>query len=337
MLKLTANIILIVGLCTHASQVGAQGQCWENTQVFPNAISLDYPVVLVPGFMGFEAGLGVDYFYGVRDALESKGVQVFEVVLSPVASSEHRALELGSYLHRIVEEQGIQKFHLIVHSQGGLDARVLLSYEYFSSLVVDVITVATPHRGTPVTDALLEEGDATLISRTVEWLGEGAAQVLDSNLESPEGSMREALEAVSEAGSEKIEHRYANVNTLPIYSVAGHSSSGIEHGICENGTYFSNFSRSDTLNFALRATGAYLESSFSTQDVRYHDGLIPLSSQVYGEFLGCIPADHWDQVGQPLGPSHWWTGFDHINLYLALVDYLAQKERGAEAPQCYEQ
>ena len=34
-----------------------------------------------------------------------------------------------------------------------------------------------------------------------------------------------------------------------------------------------------------------------------NDGVVPVSACIWGRFLGCIAADHWDQVGQAAGLS----------------------------------
>ena len=51
---------------------------------------------------------------------------------------------------------------------------------------------------------------------------------------------------------------------------------------------------------------------------RPNDGLVPVDSAIWGEFLGCIPADHFDQIGQILGLSD----FDHQRFYRQHVNLL---------------
>jgi triacylglycerol lipase len=52
-----------------------------------------------------------------------------------------------------------------------------------------------------------------------------------------------------------------------------------------------------------------------------NDGLVVVASATYGRFLGTIPADHWDEIGQladsgPRGP------FDHLAFYAGLAERL---------------
>jgi triacylglycerol esterase/lipase EstA (alpha/beta hydrolase family) len=49
-----------------------------------------------------------------------------------------------------------------------------------------------------------------------------------------------------------------------------------------------------------------------------NDGVVPTASCVWGRFLGCLPADHFDQVGQVLGVSD----FDYERFYLEHLAWL---------------
>ena len=54
------------------------------------------------------------------------------------------------------------------------------------------------------------------------------------------------------------------------------------------------------------------------------DGMATVESAIWGDFKGCIPADHLDEVGQikndEIDP---YTGFDHIAFYRTLAYQLA--------------
>lgn len=121
-------------------------------------------VYLVPGFFGF-ANLGdLAYFHHVRDYLQvaftEAGIdaRIHPVRTSPTASLPRRAARL---LETIVETAGGDEgpIHLIGHSSGGLDARLLVTPEVslptsipvepWASRVRSVVGVSTPHRGTP--------------------------------------------------------------------------------------------------------------------------------------------------------------------------------------------
>lgn len=119
-------------------------------------------VLLVPGFFGF-ANLGdFAYFAHVRDFfaahLQRRGIdgEVRVVQTFPTASLYRRAT-------RVLEtmaELGDGDFHLVGHSSGGLDARLVASPEIQLPSTLDVeqharrirtiVTLSSPHRGSPL-------------------------------------------------------------------------------------------------------------------------------------------------------------------------------------------
>ena len=122
-------------------------------------------VYLIPGMFGFGRLAGVDYFEHVRTALterfEAAGQRlVIEVSPSPPTSSlRHRARILAkTVLHTLRDETG--PIHLVGHSTGGLDSRLLLSPASrlgietsllgWTPRVRTIVSVNTPHFGTPL-------------------------------------------------------------------------------------------------------------------------------------------------------------------------------------------
>jgi triacylglycerol esterase/lipase EstA (alpha/beta hydrolase family) len=121
-------------------------------------------VYLVPGFFGF-ANLGeLRYFAHVREFLreacraEGIAVAIHDVRTQPTASLRRRALRVLNTMALTLPRRA--RAHLIGHSSGGLDVRLLVSAgvrlaphgdaERLLDQVRSVVTVATPHRGTPV-------------------------------------------------------------------------------------------------------------------------------------------------------------------------------------------
>lgn len=106
------------------------------------------PVVLLHGYAGTDRYLGIiGYFSEVEPTLERLGYEVFTTAVNPNAEAEDRAAELLGQLVEIVEATRSRKLNLIAHSQGGLDARVLISGRGLAPRVATLTTVATPHRG----------------------------------------------------------------------------------------------------------------------------------------------------------------------------------------------
>lgn len=122
-------------------------------------------VYLIPGMFGFGRLAGVDYFEHVKTAMtrhfEAEGQRlVIEVSPSPPTSSlRHRARILAkTVLHTLRDETG--PIHLVGHSTGGLDSRLLLSPRSqlgietsllgWTPRVRTIVSVNTPHYGTPL-------------------------------------------------------------------------------------------------------------------------------------------------------------------------------------------
>ncbi|WP_373046777.1 esterase/lipase family protein [Vulgatibacter sp.] len=119
---------------------------------------------LVPGFFGF-ANLGdLAYFHHVRDVLlatlgeRGLDVKIWPVETSPTASIRRRAAILLETIAATAGE-GDDPIHVVGHSSGGLDARLLVTpgaalptnheVEPWAARVRSVVTVSTPHHGTP--------------------------------------------------------------------------------------------------------------------------------------------------------------------------------------------
>ena len=112
------------------------------------------PVVLVHGLCGLDRLFrcrrpAQGHFPGIRTYLEAGGNTVLVPRVSPAAAVATRAAELKAYLDR---EVGRRPVHLIGHSQGGLDARYMISRLGMDDRVLSLTTVGTPHRGTAFAD-----------------------------------------------------------------------------------------------------------------------------------------------------------------------------------------
>ena len=122
-------------------------------------------IYLVPGFLGF-ANLGRIRYFGhvgrfLAERLGASGLEphVHIVRTSPTASLPARAARVIEVIHATAERGGAP-LHLIGHSSGGLDVRLLtapgvalptaLDVERLAARVRTVVTVATPHHGTPL-------------------------------------------------------------------------------------------------------------------------------------------------------------------------------------------
>ena len=68
-----------------------------------------YPLVLVPGLLGFISLLGYPYWYGIVTALRRIGATVFPVLVSSVHSTEVRGEQLLLRIADVLQQTGAEK------------------------------------------------------------------------------------------------------------------------------------------------------------------------------------------------------------------------------------
>jgi triacylglycerol lipase len=216
------------------------------------------PVVLVHGLFGFDRigvpGVKLHYFRGIVKHLESLGCHAHAVRLPSAASVPDRAKMLVDCVNSL----GHDRVDIIAHSLGGLDARYALAKLGLANKVRALVTVGTPHHGTPLVQ-LFTSGPIGVARK-----GLGAL-----------GLTTHALDWLSPAA---LAHFNAEVPDAP-----GVRYACVVGGIREPGT---------PLSLALAPTHAYLRRIAGP-----NDGLVPIASQYWGETLAEIECDHWEQVG----------------------------------------
>jgi len=111
-----------------------------------------YPLVLVPGMLGFIRLVLYPYWYGVVEALRRGGAVAIPVKVSPLHSSEVRGEQLLARIEEILKQTGAQKVNLIGHSQGALSARYAAAKR--PDLVASVTSVAGTNHGSELADYL---------------------------------------------------------------------------------------------------------------------------------------------------------------------------------------
>jgi triacylglycerol lipase len=100
-----------------------------------------FPIFLAEGFGGLD-------YYQVEEALEAGGATVCDQPDDQVphfAGSEVRAAVLIPQIQSCAQANGVSAVNLIGYSQGGEDARIVLTQR--PDLLASVTTVGTPHRG----------------------------------------------------------------------------------------------------------------------------------------------------------------------------------------------
>jgi len=122
-------------------------------------------IVFVHGFLGFsEIPLPwwpIRYFRHARACLAERGLTASFPALPPAGSIEARARALAEFLGTL----SAPRIHLIAHSMGGLDSRYVAHALDAQQRIRNLITIGTPHRGTPVASWFFERRGV------VPWLG----------------------------------------------------------------------------------------------------------------------------------------------------------------------
>lgn len=216
-----------------------------------------YPVLLVHGLFGFDEltvrSMRQEYFRGLVPRLEAAGAVVHRPRLPPVSAVRQRAAELA----RHIEELGASRVNLVAHSMGGLDARFAIAALGLEKQVASLVTLGTPHRGTPIADLGTRlVGDKLLLRPILGACGVGLDAFYDLTC------------ARTAAFNEEVLDR-----------------AGIFYG--------SVVGRADRrgLHPLLVPTHRLLSRAGA------NDGVVPAASQAWGEVLFEVEADHWAQVG----------------------------------------
>ena len=232
-----------------------------------------YPVVLAHGLFGFdEVGLGTArraYWKGIRAALEKDGCKVIVPRVPAVGSVADRAAALARALSEVDEK----KLNVLAHSMGGLDARFAAARLGLGRRLAALVTVGTPHRGSPLADL------GTDLAQRV-----GLQRVL-----AVAGVSLEAFHDLATARMARFNEEVPDVRSVAYASVVG-------------------------VVRRKRRTNPLLVPSYLWMRSRWGpgDGVVPASSQRWGEVLAEVEADHWAQTG-------WSRHFDAADFWVRLV------------------
>lgn len=290
-----------------------------------------YPIVLAHGFFGFDTFAGLDfltYFYEVKAALAADGeVLVFTPTVDPFNDSATRSAQLEARVEAILAETGHAKVNLVAHSQGGLDARLVAHRR--PGLVASVTTFSTPHRGTPVSDLVASGDGDPRADAVVDALVNLAARPLWSEADA-KTSITRALRQFSTEAMREFNAQVPDAPGVAYFSYAGRSALRYARDECETGNgarpdFVREFDDTlDPLTSMLSVTGMVI--SPNPFNPKPHDGLVPVTSAKWGVFLGCVPADHLDEIGQVGGlPPGLGNDWRHKPFYLKVARDLRRR------------
>ncbi|MBX3188059.1 MAG: alpha/beta fold hydrolase [Labilithrix sp.] len=287
----------------------------------PAKLGAPYPVVLLHGMGGFgklELGpIGVTYFNGVVEDLAKRGEAVYVTLVPPYDSSEVRAKALAKQIDEILARTGKAKVNLVGHSQGGLDARVITSPQGlgYGDRVASVTTVATPHRGSKVADAVLGLLGA-LPASVIDDITSDLLQLVQKTayeLQTDPRLRAQLVELSEKHMSTVFNPKYQDAPGVLYMSYAGRTNLRTGALACDGAKYPNAPFDLDAAQIMLAGTALFLEEG----QLKVNDGLVTVESSKWGVFQQCVAADHLKEVGQ-LGPAA--ASFDHLDLFRKIVE-----------------
>lgn len=270
-------------------------------------------VVLVHGAMGLDHCGSVDYFRGVAGLAAARGFRVASPSVDATRGVKWRAEELTGQIEEAFRNGVLEKgaaTHLIAHSTGGLDCRWMLTpgnRRRFAGGVQSLTTIGTPHRGSPVADALEQrEKTGELPAALVDELRlEGAGgDVLDRAVHRL-GLSLEGMTELTAAAAARFNAECPDAPEIEYHAEAGIGRSG------------------GPRKTARRLALTYrLIRLWTDQE---NDGLVPVSSALWGPSRGePWPADHGEEAGHDLDTSPAPPAFDHLSRYQRILDRCAR-------------
>lgn len=283
-------------------------------------LSGPYPIILAHGLFGFDHLGPLDYFYGIKDTLAANGRVVYAPRVDAVQSAAVRGQQLLDAIEIARMETGASKVIVIGHSQGGLDARWAAAHA--PTHIAAVVTIATPHRGSPVADV-----SAGLTPGVAADAANALGDLFGLSTSGGSTSFQGALMSLTSTGAAAFNAATPDAPGVAYYSVAGRSAlagaSSCPSGV---GGFMSSWdSDLDPLKLELVGVAGILAAA-SLPSTPVQDGLVTVESAQWGHFLGCIPADHLDQVCQVAGQSPGLgNGFDCQEFWSDLEQYLTSQ------------
>ena len=232
-----------------------------------NAAQAGCNILLVPGAFGTgESGRFLkpsDYFADYEKYFRDQGCLVQRVQFLENARVELRATMLRDQANRFLANFPDEKAIIIAHSEGGIDARFAVKTLGLKN-ISSIITIGTPHNGTPLADWVIRHRNA---ASPLYWL---LRIIGDYDLKE--------LPFVDELTSSFMNRQKDMFEAVPEVKYAS------AQGVCRTHCHWAL----RVLDFL---SGTHLEGGPDKGD-----GIIPASSQKFGQDLGSYDLDHISEV-----------------------------------------
>lgn len=271
-----------------------------------------YPIVLVHGFLGFSSVLDISYFYGVANRLRNDGAKVYVAELNPAQSNEYRGEQLLQQLQQWAARDGVKKFNLIAHSQGGPTSRYVAAVA--PGLVASIGTVSATHFGSKTADYYIAHIGSTWANNVAIDIANVLNAIYNgSSASASPTDLNAALASLSTAGMNTFNSKYpqgkptttcgqgpATVNGVSYYSTAG----------------------AKVLTNVLDVSDALFALTTQPFGSEANDGVVAKCSAHWGTVLkDNYPWNHLDEINQVLGLRGAFTP-DPVAFYDSLANRL---------------
>lgn len=245
------------------------------------------------------AGSVDSYDPAVVAALRADGFYVLRDAVPPVESVAVRAAALAGQVDAFIAGNQLDRVHVIAHSMGGLDARYLISKLGYAAKIRSLTTLQTPHRGSPLADLALGITHSLTVSQQDAILA--ITEVLGPGVTADQ--LHRALVDLAEASAPAFNAAIPDAAGVAYLSYAGFSTLlGVGNPYADGACAAPGATTPapSSLPGALQVTGPIVAGGIA---LRPHDGVVPIDSARWGQFLGCLPTDHLDMTRAGARPA----------------------------------
>lgn len=201
------RVALAIGLAATLGLAGQAQASWFSSS--SNYTKTQYPIVLTHGMLGWDSMLGIDYWYGIPQALRKDGATVYVTQVSQLDTSEARGEQLLEQVEDIVAISGKPKVNLFGHSHGGPTIRYVAAVR--PDLVASATSIGAPHKGSALGDFIrqIPEGSTgeTLLASLVNAAGKLINVLSKSPIDTPMNSLG-SLESLNSEGAARFNAKF---------------------------------------------------------------------------------------------------------------------------------